>query len=203
MLLIQVLFIPFVCWIIIYNNKTFKPDLIIKENSDSVDYLTQLSSGILASCSNDNTIKLFNITDNQYQIIQTLNYHQDRVYQVLELNNKKLVSCSRHKSIIFYMKDNNEYKIDFKLSLDGSSYRMIQTKENEISYSKSNKKKYYICFFDLLGRKNITEIELDTDCSSLNMITKDLLLIGGENKLVIINVNTHNLIRTINVTNSS
>ena len=35
------------------------------------------------------------------------------------------------------------------------------------------------------------------------MITKDLLLIGGNNKLVIINVNTHNLIRTINVTNSS
>ena len=124
--------------IIIYNNKTFKPDLIIKEHSNTVKYLTQLSSGILASCSWDKTIKLFNITDNQYQIIQTLNYHQDYVNQVIELNNKKLVSCSSDKSIIFYMKDNNEYKIDFKLSLDGSSYRMIQTKENEISYSKYN-----------------------------------------------------------------
>ena len=101
------------------------------------------------------------------------------------------------------MKDNNEYKIDFKLSLDGSIYRMIQTKENEISYYKviynNGTYKYYICFFDLLGRKNITEIELDTFCYSLNMITKDLLLIGGNNKLAIINVNTHNLIRTINV----
>ena len=191
--------------IIIYNNKTFKPDLIIKEHSYSVSNLTQLSSGILASCSSDKTIKLFNITDNQYQIIQTLNYHQKDVNQVIELNNKKLVSCSSDKSIIFYMKDNNEYKFDFQLSFDGKIYRMIQIKENEIAYSKYNNGtyKYYICFFDLLGRKNITEIELDTDCYSLNMITKDLLLRGGNNKLVIINVNTHDLIRTINVTNSS
>ena len=32
--------------IIIYNNKTFKPDLTIKEHSSSVYSLIQLSSGI-------------------------------------------------------------------------------------------------------------------------------------------------------------
>ena len=43
--------------IIIYNNKTFKPDLTIKEHSDSVRSLIQLSSGILCSGSGDKTIK--------------------------------------------------------------------------------------------------------------------------------------------------
>ena len=35
------------------------------------------------------------------------------------------------------------------------------------------------------------------------MMTKDLLLITGENKLSIINVNSHSLVRTIDVPNSS
>ena len=42
--------------IIIYNNKTFKPDLIIKEHAADVTYIIQLHSGILASCSDDKTI---------------------------------------------------------------------------------------------------------------------------------------------------
>ena len=47
--------------IIIYNSKTFKPDLTIKEHSSNVYSLIQLSSGILCSGSADKTIKLYNI----------------------------------------------------------------------------------------------------------------------------------------------
>ena len=43
--------------IIIYNKKTYQPDIIIKEHSGSIYCLTQLSSGILVSCSGDNKIK--------------------------------------------------------------------------------------------------------------------------------------------------
>ena len=44
--------------IIIYNNKTFRPDLISKEHKNFVVYLLLLSTGMLASCSYDNTIKI-------------------------------------------------------------------------------------------------------------------------------------------------
>ena len=47
--------------IIIYNKITYQPDLIIKEHKSHVYYITQLSLGILASCSYDKTIKLFTI----------------------------------------------------------------------------------------------------------------------------------------------
>ena len=47
--------------IIIYNNKTFVPDLIIKEHKSYVNCIIQLSSGELVSCSSDNSIKLNNI----------------------------------------------------------------------------------------------------------------------------------------------
>ncbi len=40
--------------IIIYNKTTYQPDLIINEHKNSVFFIIQLSSGILATCSQDN-----------------------------------------------------------------------------------------------------------------------------------------------------
>ena len=45
-----------------------------------------------------------------YEVLQTLNYHNNIVWKLIELKNKNLVSCSHDSSIIFYIKDNNEYK---------------------------------------------------------------------------------------------
>ena len=192
--------------IIIYNNKTFQPDLTIKEHSGCVYCVTQLKSGVLASCSEDKMIKLFNINGNEYNVIQTLSYHSSSVYKIMELSNQKLVSCSNDKSIIFYFKDNNEYKKDFQITTNGKCSPVIQTKQNEICYSEETDKAIH--FFDLLERKTMNVL------SNINkriiggydwfiMMTKNLLLITGENILTIINVDSHSVVRTINVTNSS
>ena len=190
--------------IVIDNKSTYNPDLIIKEHNNSVNCIIQLSSRIFASCSSDNTIKLFNIKEKDYEIIQTLTYHTSHVYKIIELSNKMLVSCSWEKSIIFYFKDNKEYKKDYQLSLVGACENIIQTKENEICYSVRDSK---ICFFDLLERKvkstivNIRKFDKTSE-EWLLMITKDVLLIPGENKLFLINVNHYKLVREINVSNS-
>ena len=66
----------------------------ISQKSEIVaNNILQLSSGMLASCSQDNSIKIFNIKYNNYQFLQTLNYHNSSVYKIIELNNKKLISC--------------------------------------------------------------------------------------------------------------
>jgi len=190
--------------IIIYNNKTFKPDLTIKEHSSSINCVTQLNSGILASCSGDKTIKLFDINENEYKVIQTLTNHKNSVYKIKELNNQKLVSCSADSSIIFYFKDNNEYKKDYQISSNGQCSPIIQSKDNEICYSEGKDKA--ICFFDLLERKIIKSIKnINKRIGSYDwfiMMTKNLLLITGENQLTIINVDSHSIVRTINVPNS-
>ena len=191
--------------IIIYNNKTIQPDLTIKEHTNYVNCVTQLKSGVLASCSEDKMIKLFNINGNEYNVIQTLSYHSSYVYKIMELSNQKLVSCSYDKSIIFYFKDNNEYKKDFQITTNGKCSPVIQTKQNEICYSEETDKAIH--FFDLLERKTTTVL------SNINkrigtydwfiLMTKNLLLITGENILTIINVDSHSVVRAINVTNSS
>ena len=61
--------------IIIYNKKSYKPDLIIKEHKDKVLCIIQLRIGLLASCSVDKTIILFKINGIKYEIIQILDYH--------------------------------------------------------------------------------------------------------------------------------
>ena len=51
----------------------------------------------LASCSIDNTIKLYNINKNRYNVIQTLKEHKNWVSKIIELKNKQLASCSWDK----------------------------------------------------------------------------------------------------------
>jgi len=184
------------CSIIIYNKETYKPDLIINEHTNYVVCIIQLSSGILASCSQDHSIKLFNIKGNEYEVLQTLNYHTDDVTKIIELKNKTLVSCSVDKSIIFYIKDNLKYKKDYQISANHSCYNIIQTKDNEICYNEYET----ICFYDLLERKvkvSISKVRIE----NIIMITKDLLFITGYNKISIINVNNYKL-RIIDVPRS-
>ena len=191
--------------IIIYNNKTFKPDLTIKEHSSYVYSLIQLSSGILCSGSDDKTIKLYNINGNTYNVLQTLSYHTNGISKIIELRNKKLVSCSYDNTIIFYFKENNQYTKDFNIKTNGSNGPIIQTKNNEICYYEDTNSA--LCFFDLQERKNITKINnisvTNHFVDSLLMMSKDLLLAAGENKLTIININSHSIIRSIDVSGSS
>ena len=179
--------------------------MTIKEHSNRVYSLIQLSSGILCSGSDDNTIKLYNINGNTYNVLQTLSYHTNSVTKIIELRNKKLVSCSWDDTILLYFKDNNQYTKDFNIKTNGKNGPIIQTKNNEICYYEDTNSA--LCFFDLQERKNITKINnisvtyyyLD----SLLMMSNDLLLAAGENKLTIININSHNIIRSIDVSGSS
>ena len=190
--------------IIIYNKKTYKPDITIREHLGGINCITTLNSGILASCSFDRTIKLFNIKENKYDILQTLNNHTHEVYKIIELNNKSLISCSNDQSIIFYNKDNNNKYIQYKkLNTKGSCYSVIETRDNEICYSESHNTIY---FYDLLQKKEISKInDINTNYCSVEgftMINKELLLIPGEYKISIINTNKYNLLKIIKVPNS-
>lgn len=187
--------------IIIYNNKTFKPDLIIKEHKGYIMSLIQLSSGVLCSASNDKTIKLYNIDGNTYNVLQTLSDHKLPITKITELSNKKIVSCSTDQSIIVYSKENNEYTKEFDIKTNGTNDNVIQTKDNEICYYEGIKST--LCFFDLQNKKNVAQINnvsLTTyGYDSLAMMSKDLLLVAGCDILTIINTKSYSIVKTIDV----
>ena len=188
--------------IIIYNNKTFKPDLIIKEHKSVISCLIQLSSGFLVSGSYDYTIKLFAINENKYNVIQSLAYHSSDISYITELKNKQFVSCSYDNTIIFYSKDNdNKYTKDYNINTDTENGPIIQIKDNEVCYFELVDRTFN--FFDLQERNiiaTLNNISVSTnvfDC--LVMITKDLLLTTGIEKITIIDINLHSVIRSIDV----
>lgn len=191
--------------IIIYNKITYEQDLIIREHRDTVNCLIKLNSNTLASCSSDKTIKVFKIKGNNYEILQTLNEHKDRVNKIIKLINKNLVSGSNDNSIIFYDKiNNNKYQKNYLISINGWCQSLTQTKENEICYLEYDDDYYNIVFYDLKERKiktSITDLNITGD-EPFNMITKDLLIIGGYNEIYIINVNQYKLIKIIDVFNA-
>jgi len=84
---------------------------------------------------------------------------------------------------------------------------MIQTKENEICFNGNvynNSWNYYLSFYDLQERKIINKIDKTDSIYCFTMISKDLLIAGtNADKILIINVNSHNIIRTINTSGSS
>ena len=193
------------CSIIIYNKISYNPDLIIKEHKGYICCIIQLRSGILASCSSDNTVKLFNINGIKYEVLQTLNYHTNYVWKIIELKDKSLVTCSSDSSIIFYMKDSLKYTKDYSISTDSECYSIIQTKYNEICYSvlKNNK----ICFYNLLYKKTINSISNLSKYNGIRfwpiLMNKDLLIVPGENRISIVDLKEYKLVRIIQVPGSS
>ena len=191
--------------IIVFNNKTFKPDLTIKEHNGVVVNMIELSTGYLASCSEDKTIKIYDVGLKTYKVIQTLKDHTGWVSKIIELKNKQLVSCSKDKTLIFYNRDpknNSKFKKDYSITTNGWNGPVIQTKDNEICYYESNEDT--ICFYDFIKKKtnktmsNITV----TAFNSLLMLTKELLLICRYNKITVMNVYTYNIVRSIDVPDS-
>ena len=183
--------------IIIYNNKTFKPDLTIKAKSE-IHYILQLSTGMLASCSKNKTIIIFNIEKNDYEALQILYGHKKDIFEVIEQNNKKLVSCSQDASLILYSQNNKKYQYQYQIKTPVRCESVIQTKDNEICYYLNGG---IICFYDLIKKtiiNKITKINVGGK-NYFNMMSKDLLVIIGKGDFSIIDVNQYNIVRIIKV----
>ena len=193
--------------IIIYDNKTFEPNLKIKQNQDVSYNLSVLSSGILACCNSGNII-LYIIKKKTYEVVQTINKEGYNFYYIMELNNKRLISLSREESLFlyFFYEKNNKYSEDYNFYIsEYCNCGIIQIKENEICYLIKKRiinisndiTSLILCFFDLLERKQIKEIDIcyyNVD-PFMNMITKDLLLIAHCNSFFLINIDQYKMVR--------
>ena len=182
--------------IIIYNKITYKPDKIIKKFKGEIKLL-KLNSNRLAIYHSSNNIILCKIIKNKCKIFQTLNYHTSSVHYLTKLNNNNLVSSSLDNSIIFYSKNKNKYTKYYQIDTNSLCMSITQINDNELCYSKLIKfPNYKIYFYDFNERKEKASISnIDSISNVLEMITKDILIVFGLNKLSLINVNKHILFR--------
>jgi len=84
---------------------------------------------------------------------------------------------------------------------------IFQTKDNEICYLDHQNSNNVIYFYDFLQKKIISKLyNINSDYTikeNFIMISKVLLLIPGYYTISIININEHNLIKTIDVSNQN
>ena len=200
-------------FIIIYNKKTFKSEITIKEHSGYVPYITQLKNNNFVSVGDDGYINIYNILEDKYLVLQKIKAHTSSIYKLRELDNDRFMIGSFNGYIKFFFKENNEYKEDYSFQDGGSSYNYIynilRTKEGEIVYSQqiyeANCWNYYIKFYDLKSRKKIESTKVNclyNNVDNLYMISKVFLLVGVKNSILIFDVNQHRQIKEIKCDNS-
>ena len=189
----------------IYNQKTFEPEMTIKEHSKCIYDIIQLKNGNLLSCSNDDKmVNEYKINENNtYKLISQVNAGKDSSpKQMLELENGE-IGLVAYNSIIFYLNLNNKLDVDFNIKSDdnqiGNYYEMISVKQGELVMSGGNDK---IQFFDLnsIKLKEIININRDIRWNPSNllcMMNERCLCVGGKDKITIIDVYNKSIIREI------
>ena len=194
--------------IIIYNQKTFEPEMTIKEHSKSVYDIIQSKNGNLISCSSDDKmVNEYKMNENNtYKLISQANAGKDSYpRQILELENGEIGLVAQNL-IIFYLNVNNKLDVDFNLKYDdnqiGSYYEMISAKPGELVFSGVKDK---IQFFDLKSRKlkeiiNINRYIHWSPSNLLCMMNERCLCVGGKDKITIIDVYNKSVIREIQET---
>ena len=194
--------------IIIYNKKTFKSEITIKEHSkEGIFYLTQLKNNNFVSMGNDGYINIYNILEDKYLVLQKIKAHTSTINKLRELDNGRFMTCSDDCSIKFFFKDKNEYKEDYCFKDDICIYDILRTKEGEIVYSgcHNSNNNYYVRFYDLKSRKKIESVQINgiNGYDYLYMISDIYLLVGVSNSILIFDVNQHRQIREIKCDGSS
>ena len=177
------------CKINIYEEKTFKLNLSIIEHYDDVNYITQMKNGHLLSCSEDQRIKIIElIGKTNYVIKQTLflSYH---VLFIIESEEGYLISCT--KEISFWKKkDGNNYDVNYHLTKYCSNiYNIIEFKKNYFAFCSFNDKIFdYWNFNEKKSEFSLKNIDNNPWYASMIKLDENQILIGGKNKLILIDM---------------
>ena len=196
--------------LIIYDSETFNPDIVIKNNLSQLLNLNQLKNkNLVCSFSIDNTFKIIKIKNkNEYEVVQLIkNAHNKSISKIIELTNENLITFSIDCSFkVWNINSNNnmyekinEFKDTNYLS-DG-----LEIKDNEILYSIATNPNSLV-FFNLNKNEKIKTIsKLNLSIwnvgSRIIKINNDEIIVAGDKKIYLININNYNILNEINSDN--
>ena len=189
----------------IYNpREDFSLEICFQIHKKEISHIIQLSNSNIVTCSWDSTIKIIELENEKYKIIQSLEEHDSYIDKVINPFENLLISISEDQFFKTWELDSitNKYYCTNTIRFQQihSYCNIIQIQKYEFITSSVSERK--IKFWDL---RNLTEIKvienISTNWSSQNMIliNENLLMIGGSNfeGFYIINIKTRQLMLTI------
>ena len=174
--------------------KVFSPshnyhcDITLKGHTKNILYLTQMDNGLLVSNSDDGTIKIWSIEENNTGLLFSINAHERYIHKVIMLPNDQMVSCSSDLTIKVWKSTvpfsqlrviNNAHTDDIT--------SIIYVKEKNFLISGSDDKQ--LKFWDLDFNNFFTMKDIHCwDTHSLYQLDKNRVIVGGIKKIIIVNI---------------
>lgn len=199
-------------------NDSFSQYIQKKAHDKSIYFFEIKDENSFFSCSDDMTIKLWDIRDIKYiNLIITIEGHNDSINKIIYLN-KLLYSCSLDKSIIIYKENensNNQYELSYTLKhkyeifsflliinysknlliSSGADTTIIwEEKKYSIKDNKNNNEKEKLIYIE---KKIFNEVSCYGN-NALTNINDEMILIGG-NDISVLSLKSFNLINKINI----
>lgn len=199
-------------------NDSFSQYIQKKAHNKSIYFFEIKDENSFFSCSDDMTIKLWDIRDIKYiNLIITIEGHNDSINKIIYLN-KLLYSCSLDKSIIIYKENensNNQYELSYTLKhkyeifsflliinysknlliSSGADTTIIwEEKKYSIKDNKNNNEKEKLIYIE---KKIFNEVSCYGN-NALTNINDEMILIGG-NDISVLSLKSFNLINKINI----
>ena len=171
--------------LIVVYNYSYLPQIQIKHDHDGgIVSLCLLKNGDLASASEDKTIKIWRIGENDYQFIHTLKGHTNWLNKVIGLEDGRISSCSYDKTIKIW--DNNTYQCIATIKLHTHDITsIIEMNDSIISVSYNNILRWNKSSYECI------QVIQNAFCSCSNGLEKlnnHTLLLGGNCVLFVVDI---------------
>lgn len=189
--------------LIIYDSKNLSKELTINEHNNCwIVHLFQLKNDYIVSTAYNYGINIIKLSENNtgYNVIQKLNF-SGGMSQTIELQNLQIVtSIYKESKLKLYSLDNQLYKLDCEIDLQSNIRHFLEIKENELAVIKEGNILDIIDIKKRNVKKRINEIKFTVnDCSDiLCLLTNNILAIGGNSVITLIDINYYIKIKEIN-----
>lgn len=179
--------------IIVYSSKTNEIDLQIKEENIDVDKLIGLSTGKLLSLENQQNIKIYDLKEKTYEIIQTLQF-ENPINCIKEFDDKSLCSTYNTTIAVYSLNEDNTYSEKYKITANLIKYYgFVQINQNQLCVSTELEGKEFLSFYEL-SLKEPYAVTKGVPITSLGFKLDDkyLYFVKG-NCIYLINIVSHEL----------
>ena len=114
-----------------YDKRTYHKDIYMQHaHDDMINSIHSLNETTLLTCSDDKTIKVWNVSQTDLTHIKTISSHSDYVFKLITLSKSRFASCSGDRTIKIW-KDSSPYDEIATLNHGGSVFSIIQLKNTD------------------------------------------------------------------------
>lgn len=186
----------------VFNKHNYSCELNIKGHTSKVYYISLLNSGNLISSSSDFTMRVWEIKYKTYKCIKIITGHSYIVYKAIQISDNRICSCSIDETIKIW--SDSDFSCLYTINVKNFPLRSVIELSNQ-KYIVSGSSEYD----ETLRFWNTSTYELEKsieDCrccwnNSLVEISDKFLVVGGYNKIVIVNYLTFLKEREIKIEN--